>query len=288
MQSIIRYTTLLVCSFIISQMTWAATKTYTFSCNTKIIRYGNVSYEYRSHTYNFNVEVVSDNYGYKSEQMLGRHSFIIAYPEERYSITLRNPMPIRVGVSLVIDGLNSIDGRPCDDLSRGRMWLIDPYSTITISGWQVDSNSARRFYFTNIGNSYAQWRSYQLDRDMTVKCGQIQAAFFWSCRDMERHFEYNPIYEGNYHHQAPGIARDRDMTHRKSLEGPRLDAGTGMGEHQGHQVQSRRFHFDTGMYSEQDAIKIFYDFKSPDSYRRRDRHYRPRYNDDGFAPQKPW
>ena len=37
---------------------------------------------------------------------------VLAEPEERYSIRLHNPLPVRVGVNLTLDGLSTITGKP--------------------------------------------------------------------------------------------------------------------------------------------------------------------------------
>ncbi len=291
---------ILLALFTLLCSTFAAVKPFTFTCRTAVIRYDQIYYEYRSHTYNFTIEVISDSYGYKSEQNYRRHPFILAYPGEYYSVRIHNPMPVRVAVNLMIDGLNSIDGQPCEP-SSGRMWLMEPNSYITISGWQVDSYSLRRFYFTNVSDSYAEWRSYQLDRDLTVKCGQISAAFFWKKSDMEDYFLRQPIYEGpiyrRHHHHRPGIYDEQAKAapsspftgERRLYEEEQNSAGTGMGERQGHSVRGVQFSYDTGMYEEREVVKIFYDFRSP-KYER-PYPYKPRryYDEDNerFAPEKP-
>ncbi|HYK20651.1 MAG TPA: hypothetical protein VEV42_07950 [Pyrinomonadaceae bacterium] len=88
-----------------------------------------------------------------------------------YEIRLRNSSPDRVAVALYVDGLNTIDARrtPPENASK---WVIEPYQTITISGWQMSSERARRFYFTDERDSYAR------KLGVTGTFGVIWAAFF--------------------------------------------------------------------------------------------------------------
>lgn len=286
---------LILALIIVSSLSYAATKTYSFSCNTRVIRGPYMTYEYRTHNYQFSIEVISDNYGRKPETYRYNHPFILAYPQERYSIRIHNPMPVRVAVNLMIDGLNSITGEPCNNPSQGRKWVLEPYSSSTIAGWQVDSYASRRFYFTSREESYAAWRSNQLDQDLTVKCGQISAAFFFSRQDMENYFQQHPIYEHPIAYQEQDSRKDvfgaRPASPAlKSAYPHHREAGTGMGERECNPVQTVHFRYDTGMYSKHDMIKIMYDFQY---YGRPHPHPygAPRppfdYQDDNYAPEQP-
>jgi hypothetical protein len=46
----------------------------------------------------------------------------------------------------------STRGTPAWDAGK---WVIYPYETLTISGWQVGPERARRFYFTNEHDAYS-------------------------------------------------------------------------------------------------------------------------------------
>ena len=97
--------------------------------------------------------------------------YLEAVKGREYAIRLRNPYGVRVAVALSVDGLNSIDARTTS-ASEARKWVIDPYQTITISGWQTSRTEARRFEFTTEERSYGQ----ALGR--TANLGVISAAFF--------------------------------------------------------------------------------------------------------------
>ena len=53
-----------------------------------------------------------------------------------------------------------------------RKWVLDPYETVTISGWQTSQLEARRFEFTTEARSYGQALG------KTANLGVISAVFF--------------------------------------------------------------------------------------------------------------
>lgn len=81
-------------------------------------------------------------------------SYVEATAGAEYELRIRNPLPVRVAVALSVDGLNSIDARRTSAWEASK-WVIGPYQTIHISGWQMSSDRARRFYFTTERDSYA-------------------------------------------------------------------------------------------------------------------------------------
>lgn len=97
--------------------------------------------------------------------------YVEAIKGREYEIRLRNPYPVRVAVALSVDGLNSIDARRTT-ASQARKWVLGPYETIIISGWQVSSTHARKFEFTTEEKSYAQALG------KADNLGVISAAFF--------------------------------------------------------------------------------------------------------------
>ena len=60
----------------------------------------------------------------------------------RTAIRLHNPSPVRVAVALSVDGANTIDARRTV-AADARKWVLDPYETITIRGWQTSDARAR-------------------------------------------------------------------------------------------------------------------------------------------------
>jgi hypothetical protein len=88
-----------------------------------------------------------------------------------YAIRLSNPLPYRVAVALSVDGLNTIDARHTDPWSA-RKWVVEPYGSTVIEGWQVSGSSARSFYFTGERGSYGAELGH------TADLGVIEAVFF--------------------------------------------------------------------------------------------------------------
>ena len=80
-------------------------------------------------------------------------TYIEALRGRDFKIQLRNPSGYRVAVALSVDGLNTIDARRTDSWSAAK-WVLEPYETTEIAGWQVNDRTARRFYFTGERNSY--------------------------------------------------------------------------------------------------------------------------------------
>jgi hypothetical protein len=88
-----------------------------------------------------------------------------------YALRLTNPLCRRVAVAVAVDGLNTIDARH-GSASDARKWVIEPYGSITIPGWQVSGESARSFFFSGEKGSYGA----ALGR--TDDLGVIEAVFF--------------------------------------------------------------------------------------------------------------
>jgi hypothetical protein len=119
---------------------------------------------------NFGVEVLVN--GYPLENLYGRgRRFVEAIEGAEYELRIRNPLGIRVAVALFVDGLNTIDARRTS-AEKATKWVIEPYGTLTISGWQVSDSRARRFYFTTESDSYAARIGQPAD------FGNITAVFF--------------------------------------------------------------------------------------------------------------
>ena len=97
--------------------------------------------------------------------------YIEALKNQEYTIRLTNPLNRRVAVALAVDGLNSIDARTRDAFSA-KKWVLGPYETITIDGWQVNQQQARKFFFTTEAKSYGQWLG------KTQNLGIISAVFY--------------------------------------------------------------------------------------------------------------
>src|SRR5262245_27725009 len=117
-----------------------------------------------------NVEIVVEGTPQRRYAHQGRW-YIEALKGHEYAIQLRNPYGVRVAVALSVDGLNTIDARETS-AANARKWVLAPYETITISGWQTSRTEARRFEFTT------EQRSYGQALGKTANLGVITAVFF--------------------------------------------------------------------------------------------------------------
>jgi hypothetical protein len=98
-------------------------------------------------------------------------TYVEALRGHDYTLRLTNPLGRRVAVALAVDGLNTIDARHTDARSAAK-WVIEPYGTLEITGWQVSGEEARRFYFTGERDSYGAWLGD------TANLGVIEAVVF--------------------------------------------------------------------------------------------------------------
>ena len=101
----------------------------------------------------FSVEVLVDGRTLTEYAARGRR-YIEAFENAEYELRIHNPTGERVAVALSVDGLNSIDARHTSAWDAHK-WVIEPYGTINVRGWQMSGESARRFYFTTERDSYA-------------------------------------------------------------------------------------------------------------------------------------
>lgn len=129
-------------------------------------------------------------------------TYVEALQGAEYELRVRNPTSERVAVALSVDGLNTIDARHTSAWNASK-WVIEPYQTITISGWQMSSERARHFYFTNERDSYGA------KLGQTANLGVISAVFF---RERRRVTPISPPYP---------ITRERDSSSaRKGEQAP--------------------------------------------------------------------
>src|SRR3989454_3630592 len=118
----------------------------------------------------FSVEVLVD--GRPLAEYAGRgRRYVEALENAEYELRIHNPLGTRVAVALSVDGLNTIDARHTSAWDAHK-WVIEPYGTIHVRGWQMSSENARRFYFTSERDSYGA------KLGQTANLGVISAGFF--------------------------------------------------------------------------------------------------------------
>lgn len=145
-------------------------------------------------------------------------TYVEAVRGREYTLRITNPTPHRVGVALSVDGLNTIDAKHTDAFNAAK-WVLEPYESAEISGWQVSDSSARRFFFTG------ERHSYGAAIGKTGNLGVIEAVFFQERRPKMSQFR------DRLEAQAPSAAAEQK---RQSDD----YAATGMGDRTRHEVQS--------------------------------------------------
>jgi hypothetical protein len=165
--------------------------------------------------------------------------YVEALKGREYAIRLTNPYPVRVGVALAVDGLNTIDARHTS-AAQSRKWVLGPYETVVISGWQTSLSHARQFTFTTEERSYGQSLGQIAD------LGVISAVYFRERADL-RAKGMMPLHEAS---PQANESRRRDGADAPAASGaaapaspaPRAAAdeyaATGMGRATDHAVQA--------------------------------------------------
>lgn len=162
-----------------------------------------------------------------------------------YALRLTNPTPYRVAVALSVDGLNTIDARHSDPRSA-RKWVLGPYETAVISGWQVNDRTARSFYFTG------ERHSYGAALGQTANLGVIEAVYFRERRPKV----------STYWPESNSAGRDAAAaappTAQKSEGLSDEYAGTGMGGRKRHEVESVEIDLEPEPAA---SVRIRYEFR---------------------------
>jgi hypothetical protein len=146
--------------------------------------------------------------------------YVEAIRGQNYAVRLTNPTPYRVAVALSVDGLNTIDARHTDARSAAK-WVLAPYESTVISGWQVDQQNARNFFFTG------ERRSYGARLGQTDNLGVIEAVFYR---------ERRPRIIQKFQEESNGAAPSAKAESRDALSDDY--AATGMGQRERHEVES--------------------------------------------------
>ena len=118
----------------------------------------------------FGLDVLVD--GHEHPEFAARGTvYVEALRGRDYALRLSNPTGTRVAVALSVDGLNTIDSRHTT-AREARKWVLAPYETVVIPGWQVSSMASRKFVFTGERGSYGAALG------KTEDLGVIEAVFF--------------------------------------------------------------------------------------------------------------
>lgn len=183
----------------------------------------------------FELSVLVDGLA-RPEMRKGPAVYVEALRGREYALRVTNPLDVRVGVALAVDGLNTVDASRGDAVSAVK-WILDPGESIVLEGWQVSRSHVRRFVFTGERDSYGAALG------KTADLGVIEAVFF-----RERSRRPAPVpprrLGSDKGEAAPapssaGPADGADRSASGSMQAPALSdeyAATGMGERAPHEV----------------------------------------------------
>jgi hypothetical protein len=169
------------------------------------------------------VEPVVDDNGFTVEVLIGGRSapeyfargrrYIEALENAEYELRIHNPTASRVAVALSVDGMNTIDARHTAAWDAHK-WVIEPNGTISVRGWQMSSENARRFYFTTESDSYGA------KIGQTANLGVIAAVFFRERKPIV----ITPVTPGR--REEKSINRGEDRPAKESVPSSGESAGT--------------------------------------------------------------
>ena len=97
--------------------------------------------------------------------------YIEALKGRNFTLRVTNPTSERVAVALSVDGRNVVDARRTTAAAATK-WVLEPWQSVEIPGWQISGETSRRFFFTETASSYAKWLGD------TSNVGTIEAVFF--------------------------------------------------------------------------------------------------------------
>lgn len=211
--------------------------------------------------------------------------YIEALAGREYAIRLTNRTPERIAVALSVDGLNSIDAKTTT-MQDASKWILDPYQTITIDGWQTGSQTARKFFFTSEERSYGHWLGN------TDNLGVISAAFFRERQRPLAKLEQRRDQGAAAEMEAPAPSARAEAKRQNSVVESDDLAATGIGRELTHEVE--RVSFDSEelpavvvalRYEYRPALVKLGVLPSPERDRQLLRRERARgFSDQGFAP----
>jgi len=179
--------------------------------------------------------------------------YIEAVRGASYSLRLTNPTPYRVAVALSVDGLNTIDAKHTDARNASK-WVLEPYESTVISGWQVSDRAARSFFFTG------ERHSYGASLGQTQNLGVIEAVYFRERRhEVEMYRPFSGFSEGRSAGSANAQPAPVPEQSAKAQKKDAADdyAATGMGEKQRHEIEMVDMDLDPNPVA---SVRIRYEF----------------------------
>ena len=178
-----------------------------------------------------------------------------------YSVRLTNHTGRRVAIALAVDGLNSIDARSTTAREAAK-WVLGPYETVTVDGWQTGIDTARKFFFTSESASYGAWLG------KTDNLGVIEAVVFRERRTWPKLYkergEVRGRDSGRTSSAAPRAQSDAEAKSRSAQQKPSEEglsdelAATGIGRQVDNPVRRVEFVAERNPAS---TLRIRYEYR---------------------------
>ena len=143
-------------------------------------------------------------------------AYLEAIKGENYALQIRNNTSRRIGLVIAVDGRNIISGKKSYLKHTENMYILSPHETQIYAGWRTSSTDIHRFYFTDIGDSYA----HAFGDDSAL--GVIAIALYEEKKPKMSLFDKKRSAKS----KAPAAGRSND-----SVLGEKEEAGTGFGKH---------------------------------------------------------
>ena len=178
---------------------------------------------------------VVDDYGRELMEYNSRgQTYVAGQPGQRYNLRVRNNTGERVLAVLSVDGVNILTGQTARTSQQG--YVIEPYRDVQIAGWRKSMRNVARFYFTDLGDSYAARTGRPRD------VGVIGVAVYQE-KPRIIHYENRGYDDRSYERMesqsdqarpaaAPRAPSAANAQKSVAMEGARQEIGTGHGESQ--------------------------------------------------------
>ncbi len=104
----------------------------------------------------YTLEIVSKLPEFNNKTLRKHHvngqDIVGVYGNEPFEVKFRNNTRDRIQVKISIDGTDILTGDLANTQSSGKMWMVEPYSTLSLSAWPETNNGGASFVFTNHEN----------------------------------------------------------------------------------------------------------------------------------------
>jgi hypothetical protein len=182
-------------------------------------------------------------------------TYVEALKGREYAVRISNPTGGRVAVALSVDGLNTIDARHTD-ARNARKWVLGPYESVVISGWQTNQSQARRFFFTSEERSYGAWLG------KTENLGIISAVFFREKAYLVERPSVGPRASGKDERLGGAAPAESQSARHKDAGAAKAEnedyAATGIGRRVDHEVQLVQMQLEENTF---DTVNLRYEFR---------------------------